>query len=304
MTSPRVLVVDNRASDRLVVRECLEHEGYTVFEAPTSTEAERLLAGEQIDLCVIDLRLVSDVDEKDVSGIALARRIDPKIPKIIWTSFPTYTAVRKALGPNHNGIPPAVGFVSKQDDEGLPALLSAVKLALTPANGVFAKRVLQAFEVDAPVALHHRIKEVGLDKTSALMRKALLDVSAESVRRRRVEEVRASQLHATGLVASWLGLTLILVTGALILLHSVEGSVLSLFATLIVAVIRKLFSSREDAAHKRVRQSYAELESVGRAVNMLAICDSLESVKARDAYRKKLLDHMIDEKWLLGPPNQ
>jgi hypothetical protein len=232
----------------------------------------------------------------------LARKIDPAIPKIIWTSFPTYDAVRKALGPNKNGLPPAVGFVSKIDGEGLPALLNAVKLALSPASSAFAKRMLQAFEVDAPVALHHRIKEVGLDETSALIRKTLVAVSGESVRRIRIEERRASQLHVTGLVASWLGLILILVTGVLILRRSVEGSVISLFATLIVTVVRKLFSSREDAAHKRVRQSYAELESAGRAVNMLAICDSLESPKARDAYRKRILDHMIDEKWLLGAP--
>lgn len=303
MTTAQVLIVDNFATDRIVLRECLEREGYTVFEAPTANDATKLLNGEAIDLCIIDMRLVNDVDEKDISGIALARKIDPAIPKIIWTGFPTYDAVRKALGSNHKGIPPAVGFVSKQDNEGLPALLSAVKLALTPSDSVVAKRMLQAFDVDAPVGLHHRIKEVGLDQTSALLRQTLLDVAAESVGRRKVEERRASQLHATGLVASWLTITLTLVTGVLILTDSVSGSVLSVVATVIVSVIRKLFSSREDAAHKRIRQSYAEMEKLGRAVNMLAICESLESAKARDAYRKKLLDHMIDEKWLLGPPN-
>lgn len=298
MQKTRVLVVDNTPEDSEEVRDYLEREGLEVFQASTAEEAKRIMDGAGADIIIIDLRLKNNRDPKDFSGITLAKQINPSVPKIIWTSFPTYEAVREALGPNFNGIPPAAGFVSKADEEGLPALLNAIKLALSPADTRLARSVLRAFDVEAPVALHHRIREFGAEETSARMRQSLAGVSEELVGSRETENHRASQWHMTGLVAGWVGLALVVITIILLLRGSVGGGMISLVASGVINVVRNLFSAREDAAHRRVSESYQELESINRAANLLTICESLESSRARDTYRKKLLDHMFEKGWL------
>ena len=73
----------------------------------------------------MDIRLVDDDDEKDISGITLAK--DPtfrSIPKIILTNFPTIETVRDVLGVATDGLPAAVEFLWKA--EGTEAMLESV----------------------------------------------------------------------------------------------------------------------------------------------------------------------------------
>jgi len=126
MTS--ILFADND-SDFLDTRaEFLEQAGYRVLKAYTLAQARQLLAEARIHLAVLDIRMENDEDDKDVSGLTLAK--DPAfrpIPKIILTGFPTYQAVREALGPALDGLPPAVDFLAKQ--EGPEAFIQAVERA-------------------------------------------------------------------------------------------------------------------------------------------------------------------------------
>ena len=128
MTNATILFVDNDKEFLQTWREFLEQDGYQVFPAFDPVEAETTLDKQQIDLVVIDIRLVNNEDKDDFSGLNLAKRMALGIPKIILTRFPTWTGVREALGSQLDSLPPAIDFVAKQD--GPQALLTAIRRVL------------------------------------------------------------------------------------------------------------------------------------------------------------------------------
>lgn len=129
MSKGKVLIADNIASQIVPLKEFLEKNGYEVVTAGSPGEARAVLNGSWVHLAIVDLRLENDEDERDVSGLTLCKETDPVIPKIILTNYPTYEAVKAALGPRLEGLPPAVDFLAKAD--GLRALLAAVERAFT-----------------------------------------------------------------------------------------------------------------------------------------------------------------------------
>lgn len=132
MEKATILVADNDPKFLEDVKEYLEHHGYAVITAANTVKARYALEQEQIDLAVLDLRLTTNEDEKDITGLILAKTANPEIPKIILTRFPTYEAVREALGSALTGLPAAVAFLTKQ--EKLEALLTTVRSALEIAK--------------------------------------------------------------------------------------------------------------------------------------------------------------------------
>jgi two-component system phosphate regulon response regulator PhoB len=66
---PRVLIVDDDASLRLLCRVNLELQGYRVVEAQSVAEAESALAAETVDLVLLDVHIGAD------DGIALMRSL-------------------------------------------------------------------------------------------------------------------------------------------------------------------------------------------------------------------------------------
>lgn len=125
-----ILLADNDLDFLNTRAEFLEQKGYRVFKAFTLEMAQHLLDNENIHLAILDIRLVDDDDEKDVSGLKLAKTPAYRaIPKIILTGFPSAKAVLEALGPAVDGLPPAVDFVAKE--EGPEFLIDAVQNALS-----------------------------------------------------------------------------------------------------------------------------------------------------------------------------
>jgi predicted nucleotide-binding protein len=120
-----ILFADNDLDFLKTRADFLEQEGYLVVPATNVTEAMRNLEIGGIDLAIIDIRLEHDDDEKDTSGLILARDVARSVPKIILTGFPSYEYVREALRPQLDGLPAAVDFVAKQ--EGPEAMLAAVE---------------------------------------------------------------------------------------------------------------------------------------------------------------------------------
>jgi len=84
MTQPRsyhLLVVDDDAKIRLLLRRCFESEGYRVSEAATREEVDRAVSSGGLDLITLDLTL------PDTDGLSIARDIRAKsrVPIVMVT---------------------------------------------------------------------------------------------------------------------------------------------------------------------------------------------------------------------------
>jgi predicted nucleotide-binding protein len=155
---PCILFADNDPDFLNTRREYLEREGYDIILASTPAEAETHLLQGMIDLAILDVRLKDDNDEKDTSGLILAKEVALSVPKIILTGFPSVKAAREALGSRVNGLPPAVDFIAKSD--GPEYLVEAVKKALLARfQDVF---VVHGHDGAACESLTHFIEHLGL----------------------------------------------------------------------------------------------------------------------------------------------
>jgi predicted nucleotide-binding protein len=119
-----ILFADNEPYLLETSKEFLEKAGYAVIVATNPRDATRKLETGGIDVAILDLRLENDDDDKDRSGLMLAKNVALSVPKIIITSFPSYDYVREALRPQLDGLPVAVKFIAR--DEGLVAIREAL----------------------------------------------------------------------------------------------------------------------------------------------------------------------------------
>ena len=124
-----VLFVDNDPDFLKIRSEFLEQEDYKVIPAGNPAEAKRKLETKRIDLAILDIRLMDDDDEKDESGLILAKQWTNSVPIIILTGFPTVDYVREMFRPQTEGISTAVEFLYKE--EGPEAMIRAVENAFT-----------------------------------------------------------------------------------------------------------------------------------------------------------------------------
>jgi CheY-like chemotaxis protein len=125
MNSFPILLADNDPDYLDILKESLEGVGFRVIVASNPKEARNILEHKPISLAIIDLRLVNDADDRDMSGLLLAKLSNPDIPKIILSRYPTFKTVRSALGSNLKGLPAAVDFIDKS--EGVEALLKSIE---------------------------------------------------------------------------------------------------------------------------------------------------------------------------------
>jgi len=156
-----ILFADNDPDFLETRREYLEREGYIVTTASTPLEAKNLLLHGRIDLAVLDIRLEHDDDERDTSGLVLAREVALSVPKIILTGFPSVEAARDALGTRLDALPPAVDFISKLD--GPKELVNAIGDALaalpTRVQDVF---IVHGHDVELRESVARFMERIGL----------------------------------------------------------------------------------------------------------------------------------------------
>ncbi len=91
---PRILVVDDEESHRIMLRAVLKDEGYEVVEAADGTEAVRAVEQEPFDLVLLDVRM------KTMDGIEALneiRKISPLIPVLIMTAYASVKTAVEAL---------------------------------------------------------------------------------------------------------------------------------------------------------------------------------------------------------------
>lgn len=94
----RVLVVDNDPHFRDSVQVLLGANGYTVFAASTPAEARRIAKTERVHVAILDIRMESDPDRDDRSGLELAGKLDPLIVKIMLSGYADPRVVRSSFG--------------------------------------------------------------------------------------------------------------------------------------------------------------------------------------------------------------
>ena len=80
-----VLIVDDDAAIRLLVRVNLELEGHRVLDASHLQEARTLLGGEQVDVVLLDLHIGN---ERGLDLLAELRRERPEVAVALLTGSP------------------------------------------------------------------------------------------------------------------------------------------------------------------------------------------------------------------------
>jgi DNA-binding response OmpR family regulator len=85
MAGTKILFAENDRGFLETRGEFLERAGYTVIPALSPTEARKKLEEENPDLAILDIRLINDDDEKDNSGVELAKEISRSVPVLILT---------------------------------------------------------------------------------------------------------------------------------------------------------------------------------------------------------------------------
>jgi PAS domain S-box-containing protein len=101
-----ILVVDDEATIRMLVRDALEEAGYTVLEAEDGLSSLRVLDTEaRIDLLVTDVGLPGGMDGRQVADAA--RQARPGLPVLFVTGF----ARKAAVG--HGQLPEGMAVLTK-----------------------------------------------------------------------------------------------------------------------------------------------------------------------------------------------
>jgi len=125
MAKVTILLADNNQHFAEVQAEVLKTEGYQVLIALSPVQARELLGQGGIDLAILDLRLANDDDERDRSGLVVAKEVAPSVPKILLTAYPAMDAAREALRPSPDGHSIAMDFIDKY--QGPKALIDSIE---------------------------------------------------------------------------------------------------------------------------------------------------------------------------------
>lgn len=127
-----ILFVDNDEDFREARTELLEQAGYLVKGVSNAADARRWLrdgTNGTIDLVILDVRLVKEDDENDISGRLLAEIVGQAMPVIILTGYPSTKDAQEMLAAHGSHPPVASAYVAKQAGPG--ALFAAIHAALS-----------------------------------------------------------------------------------------------------------------------------------------------------------------------------
>ena len=91
---PRILVVDDEESHRIMLRAVLKEEGYEVSEASDGTEAVKAVEQEPFDLILMDIRMRT---MDGIEALGEIRKISPLVPVLIMTAYASVKTAVEAL---------------------------------------------------------------------------------------------------------------------------------------------------------------------------------------------------------------
>lgn len=291
----RILIVDDMPVVITPLMNFFNRNGYDVVAATNAVEALQLAAEKKPDVAIIDLCLLKVNDDNDFSGLDLARKLDPQLPKIILTAHPSVKAVREALGRTTEGIPLAVAFVAKK--EPMEALLQAVQLALTPPN----PEILQCFEAPAMHALPEQLEVLGLETSASRLGQLITSQRRDVSRQVELQMYEAEQHHHLSVAVSILALVLMLATIVLIFCNRLSLSVAAGISSLLTHFISVVFSKQSDRAHQRVESSLREAKDLVLLASLLEFAKSFHDPAKQDYYCQIVFESFLDR---LGRPKR
>lgn len=129
MPKPVILLADNNGEYRASLIPLLRLEGYEVEEADSVESAMEKLETAALDLALVDLRLMRDEDDADISGLQVAKKARERgIPCIIITAYDSVETTRLALRARGIEPPLAADYVPKR--LGPDTLLASIAAVL------------------------------------------------------------------------------------------------------------------------------------------------------------------------------
>ncbi|NWF55522.1 MAG: sigma-54-dependent Fis family transcriptional regulator [Syntrophaceae bacterium] len=90
----RILIVDDEASHRMMLRAVLQDEGYEVAEASDGPEAVRAVEQEVFDLVLLDIRMTT---MDGIETLTEIRKISPFVPVLMMTAYASVKTAVEAL---------------------------------------------------------------------------------------------------------------------------------------------------------------------------------------------------------------
>jgi len=122
--APRILILEDVPDWRTTLSAILEESEFSVTAVGTTAEARNILAKEQFDLALLDIRL--DENEED-EGLDFAEEINklwPTVKVIFVTGYANDSYIERAMVPRSpSGKRLAVDFVKKNDISNLVAIV-------------------------------------------------------------------------------------------------------------------------------------------------------------------------------------
>ncbi len=237
-----LLLADNDAEFREVWGAVLSNAGYEVRIAADPQETRHILRNMGVDLAILDLRLVDDKDDNDISGFDIATdKAFRSIPKIILTAFKTSPEYfRKTRGLTLDELPTTAAWVSK--DEGDEVLLRVIRETL---------------------------------ETWPRLRMATIKVSEQIKTDHQVARQQARHNYIAAATVSILGFILILAGIYLAWFAELSIGILGATSGIILQVLGYLFFRRLDLANDRMDTYHKELLQTYWLELLLAACERL-----------------------------
>jgi CheY-like chemotaxis protein len=267
MSKAVILFADNDPDFLETRTEFLQQQGYQVMPTTDADEARELLRQGKMDLAVLDIRLRDDDDERDTSGLTLAKEEARTTPKIILTNFPSVDAVREALRPQLDGLPAAVEFVSKK--EGPQALVQAINRSL----GLYARWLQEVME-----AIDGTDAELSEDYNNAQ------------------KQANANYWASLGVAAA--GIVIIFLGVALVFWKQLEIGTATTVGGLVTEAVSVMFFRRVDTANVRMDRYHSKRIEGQQFKTLLQSCDGLDSDQRRERCRERIIMAATD-RWLV-----
>lgn len=250
-----LLLADNDLDYLDPCRDFLVSAGFEVRIATSPAQAKEALERGGIDLAILDVRLVNNKDEKDFSGITIARTVAPEVPKILLTKWPTYETAVRSLGSSLDGLPRPADCVDKNSDP--EELLTAVRNALE-------------FESRYHASSNNLASKLDQDYREARQQSRLN--------------------YRLSLIIAALGAAIIFAGAYLALNDKKYVAILSAMAGVLAEATTVLFFKRTDSANERMDRYHRELLETRELEILLDACEELPGGKMRDQCKERVIN--------------